>query len=205
MPGRAALLGLMGLQTVFLLIIGLALWSLSGRSTSGFVTFGGDEMLLGLGLAAILVVIGAAGYYGFPRLSDYLVRAQAKTYAFLENPLPLWAIGLVSIGAGVGEEALFRGGVQTLAADYVGMPVAIVIASALFAVVHFAKPLIATIIFVIGAVFGVIYWQTGSLLAVMIAHALYDVFALWYVQKEMHRLGVFAPANHPASQGTGAE
>ena len=70
MPGRAALLGLMGLQTVFFLIIGLALWSLSGRSTSGFVTFGSDEMLLGLGLAAILVVIGAAGYYGFPTLSE---------------------------------------------------------------------------------------------------------------------------------------
>ena len=26
----------------------------------------------------------------------------------------------------------------------------------------------------------------------MLAHALYDVFALWYVQKEMHRLRVFA-------------
>ena len=58
--------------------------------------------------------------------------------------------------------------------------------------VHFAKPLVAAIIFVIGVVFGCVYWITDSLLAVMVGHALYDVFALWYVQKEMHRLDVFS-------------
>ena len=101
---------------------------------------------------------------------------------------------IVSLGAGIGEEALFRGGVQTLAGEYMPAPLAVLVASALFAFVHMAKPPIAAIIFSIGVLFGTIYWQTGSLLMVMIGHALYDVFAIWYLQKEMHRLGVVTPA-----------
>jgi len=174
-------------------VLGLGLWVWSGRSAGTFVTFGGDEFAIGLALAGALILLAALTFYGLPKLSEYLVRAQADNFSFLEKPLPFPAIIWVSLGAGIGEEALFRGGVQTLAGDYIGAPLAIVLAAALFAAVHFAKPLVAAIIFVIGVLFGVVYWQTGSLLAVMIGHALYDVFALWYVQKEMHRLGVFAP------------
>ena len=193
MPGRTTLLAMLTAQALFFAFLGLVLWVFSGRPAESFVTFGPDEFLDGAVLAAALILLAAITFYGLPRLSEYLVRAQVENFAFLvEKPLPLWAIVIVSLGAGIGEEALFRGGVQTLAGDYVGAPLAILFASALFAVVHFAKPLVAAIIFVIGALFGVTYWQTGSLLAVMIGHALYDVFALWYVQKEMHRLGVFA-------------
>ena len=65
----------------------------------------------------------------------------------------------------------------------------ILIASALFAVVHLSKPPIMGIIFAIGLLFGTIYYATGSLVLVMIAHAVYDVFALHYLMKEMRRLG----------------
>ena len=192
MPGRGTLLVLLTAQTLFFAIIGLALWVLSGRPARSFVTFGSDEFVAGGLLAAVLVVLAAATFYGLPKLAEYLVRAQADNFAFLEKPLPFPAVIWVSLGAGIGEEALFRGGVQTLAGDHIAAPLAIAFAAALFAVVHFAKPTVAAIIFAIGAVFGCVYWITGSLLAVMLAHALYDVFALWYVQKEMHRLRVFA-------------
>ncbi|MEL7728480.1 CPBP family intramembrane glutamic endopeptidase [Citromicrobium bathyomarinum] len=188
-----AILALLTAQTAVFVVLGLGLWVWSGRSAGTFVTFGGDEFAIGLALAGALILLAALTFYGLPKLSEYLVRAQADNFSFLEKPLPFPAIIWVSLGAGIGEEALFRGGVQTLAGDYIGAPLAIVLAAALFAAVHFAKPLVAAIIFVIGVLFGVVYWQTGSLLAVMIGHALYDVFALWYVQKEMHRLGVFAP------------
>jgi len=188
-----AILALLTAQTAVFVVLGLGLWVWSGRSAGTFVTFGGDEFAIGLALAGALILLAALTFYGLPKLSEYLVRAQADNFSFLEKPLPIPAIIWVSLGAGIGEEALFRGGVQTLAGDYIGAPLAIVLAAALFAAVHFAKPLVAAIIFVIGVLFGVVYWQTGSLLAVMIGHALYDVFALWYVQKEMHRLGVFAP------------
>ena len=191
MPGRATILLLLTGQTLFFAAIGLGLWVISGRPPQSFVTFGKDQFLNGALLAGVLVLLAAAVYYGLPKVSEYLVRTQAKNFAFLERRLPFPAIVWVSLGAGIGEEALFRGGVQMLAADYVGMPLAIACAAALFAVVHFARPLIAAIIFAIGVVFGCVFWITGSLLTVMLAHALYDVFALWYVQKEMHRLHVF--------------
>ena len=202
MPSRATLLLLLTGQTLFFAAIGLGLWVISGRAALSFVTFGIDQLAHGALLAGVLVAVAAAVYYGLPKVSEYLVRTQAKNFAFLEKPLPFPAIVWVSLGAGIGEEALFRGGVQTLAADYVGMPLAIAIAAALFAVVHFARPLIAAIIFAIGVVFGCVFWITGSLLTVMLAHALYDVFALWYVQKEMHRLRVFADADGARAEET---
>lgn len=200
MPGRATLLALLTAQTVVFVALGGGLWSLSGRPVSGFVSFGLDEVLLGTALAGALVAVAAAVFLGLPKVAEHLVREQAENFAFLEKPLSFPAVVWVSLGAGVGEEALFRGGVQVLASDYVGMPLAIALAAALFALVHFAKPLIAALIFLVGIVFGVVYWLTGSLLAVMIGHALYDVFALWYVQKEMHRLGVFA--SKPGAEAT---
>jgi len=191
LPALPSLLGLLIVQAGAFTIIGLALWALSGRSSASFVSFRPGEIAWGLVLAAVLVIVAFTTFKALPRLSEWLVHAQRDTYAFLlEKPLPLWAIVIVSLGAGIGEEALFRGGVQTLAGEYMPAPLAIVVASALFALVHMAKPPIAAIIFGIGALFGTIYWQTGSLLMVMIGHALYDVFAIWYLQKEMHRLGV---------------
>ena len=199
MPGRATLLALLTGQTLFFTAVGLALWTLSGRPARSFVTFGQDEFLIGALLAGVLVLLASATFYGLPKVSEYLIRAQAENFAFLEKPMPFPAIVWISLGAGIGEEALFRAGVQTLATDYVGAPLAIALGAALFAVVHFAKPAVAAIILVIGVLFGCVYWITGSLLAVMIGHALYDVFALWYVQKEMHRLGVFGQDEKPTS------
>ena len=191
MPGRIALLGLLTAQTTVFVALGVLLWWFSGRPPAEMIGVDQRQILQGLALAIGLVMLAMATFYGLPKLSEHLVRAQADNFTFLENPLPLWAIVWISLGAGIGEEALFRGGVQTLAGDYLGAPLAILIGASLFAIVHFAKPLVAAIIFAIGALFGVVYWATDSLLAVMIGHALYDVFALWYVQKEMHRLGVF--------------
>ena len=146
MPVRSLLLLISGQMAVFF-AVGLGLWLWSGRAADAFVGFGGDEFAIGLGLAGLLILLAAFVFYGLPRLSEYLVRAQADNLAFLvEKPLPIWAIVIVSLGAGIGEEALFRGGVQTLAADYVDAPLAILFASSLFAVVHFAKPLVAAII-----------------------------------------------------------
>lgn len=58
---------------------------------------------------------------------------------------------------------------------------------------HLSKPVIGLILFAIGVVFGAIYWLTGSLLIVIVGHTLYDVFALWYLQRELHRMGFFNP------------
>lgn len=188
---QVTLLALVGLQAAVFTALGLAIWWFTARSISGFISFTSSEWLNGTALGLAMSALAALGFYGLPKVTDHLVRLQGKTYAFLKEPLPIWAIVWISICAGVSEEALFRAGLQTLLTDYVGPVAAIVIASAIFALVHMAKPIVASIIFLIGVLFGVIYWQTGSLLTVMLAHAVYDIFALWYLQKRLHQLDFF--------------
>jgi membrane protease YdiL (CAAX protease family) len=198
------LLTLVTIQAVSFTLIGWAIWFMIGNDISTFVTVDARQIGMGIGLAIVMSLLIGSVFFLSPRLNEYLVRAQAKNFAFLKNGLSMPAIILISICAGVGEEALFRGGIQTLAAEYVSMPLAIIISSLLFTLIHLAKPAIALIIMVIGSLFGVIYWVTGSLLIVMIAHTLYDVFAIWYLQRELKRLGVFdeTPAHTTAPQSS---
>lgn len=190
MPLRNVLTIISG-QAVVFVAIGLAIWSLSGREPADFIGFDRDQLMLGIGIAGTLSALAAAVLIGFPKLSEKLSRDQGKNFDFLEHRLSMPTIIWISICAGFGEEALFRAGLQTLASDFMPVPLAIVITSALFAAIHLAKPLVSALIFLIGALFGWIYWQTGSLLAIAIAHTLYDVFALWYLQHELDRIGFF--------------
>ena len=152
-------------------------------------------------LAGALIALAAVLFRGFPRIGERLVRLQAPGFAFFGRRLSLPMIVLISVGAGVGEEALFRGGLQTLIGDHLGVAAAILLSSAAFAAIHLARPVITALLLVIGAIFGVFYWQTGSLLAAMIGHALYDIWALRYLHREMHRLGLFdAPGPPPGPE-----
>ena len=60
-----------------------------------------------------------------------------------------------------------------------------------------AAALIGAIILVVGVIMGLVYWWTGSLLTVMIGHALYDVWALRRLHLEFIRLG-YAPVTDDA-------
>lgn len=190
------IVALITLQGALFTAIGAGLWYVSGRPLGDFVSFAPRAIVSGLGFGAILVAVAAGLFHGFPRMSGRLVRLQADTYAVLGPRLGWGAIVAISLAAGIGEEALLRGGLQTLLADYLGPVGAIAVASAAFAALHLAKPLITALLLVIGVMFGVVYWQTGSLLTVMIAHALYDIWALRYLHREFVRLGL-VPAAEP--------
>lgn len=185
------LLGVTALQLAIFCGLGLLLWHLSGRDLAAFVTFSLTEVLMGVALAGALIALAAALFRGFPRIGEQLVRLQAPNFAFFGRRLGWPMIAVISVGAGVGEEALFRGGLQTLIGDNLGVVAAILLSSAAFAAIHLAKPLITALLLVIGTIFGVFYWQTGSLIAAMVGHALYDIWALRYLHREMHRLNLF--------------
>lgn len=97
---------------------------------------------------------------------------------------------LLAAAAGIGEEALFRGGLQTFASDHLPAAAAILLSAALFAALHPISVGIVAMVFAIGLLFGIIYEVTGSLLGVMLAHAAYDVWALAIVQRELARRGM---------------
>ncbi len=200
---KRKLLALITAQAMFFAVLGLALWSLSGRPLGDFVTFDRDQTIIGLSLAAGMIATAAGTFLLFPRLTDWLVRAQGENFAFLRRKLSFSAIIWISVCAGVSEEALFRAGLQTLLTDYLGPAAAIAISSLVFALIHLAKPAVAGIIFAIGVLFGVVYFYTGSLLTVILAHALYDVFALAYLQRRLHQIGYFSDhAAAPSDTGT---
>ena len=180
-----------GFQAVLFTSFGVALWVLAERSYQDFVTFAGNEVSNGILLSFAQIASSAIMAKAFPRYAEWVIRAQARTYSFLKDRISFAAIIFISICAGVGEEALFRGGLQTLLDEYAPLPLALVVSAALFAFIHFAQPAISVLLFVIGCLFGWIYWQTGSLLTVMVGHTVYDVYAIWALQKAMHELDVF--------------
>lgn len=183
---------------------GIGLWMFSGRAVADFLSVSVRDIGIGLAFAAALIGVAAVLFHGFPKMSERLVRLQGDSYRFLGANLGWPAVVGISLVAGISEEAALRGGLQTWLGDALGGPAAIVLSSILFAAMHFAQPLILALLFVIGLAFGVVYWQTGSLLAVMIAHVLYDIWALRYLNREMQRLGLFddpAPLANPVGDG----
>lgn len=80
--------------------------------------------------------------------------------------------------AGISEEILFRGTIQAALAVRLGDGWALLAASALFGLVHYASRAYAVVAAVMGLYLGALFLLQGNLLAPVITHALYDFVAL---------------------------
>jgi len=104
-----------------------------------------------------------------------------------ENLVPLFAgcshfhFALISMLAGIGEEALFRGIIQTTLADRLNQWVALAVASALFGLGHLITPTYAVLAGLLGLYLGGLSMVFDNLLLVIVVHALYDFVALTYL------------------------
>ena len=87
---------------------------------------------------------------------------------------------VISLIAGVSEEAFFRGAIQGSLADRIGVIPALVLASAAFGACHLLTWTYAIIAALIGLYLGLLWIWTGSLLTPMVTHAVYDFVALVY-------------------------
>jgi hypothetical protein len=85
--------------------------------------------------------------------------------------------------AGISEEVLFRGVIQVGLAQVLPEVWALVAASVLFGLVHFATRAYAVLAGVMGVYLGSLFLVQGSLLAPIITHGLYDFVALLYVAR----------------------
>ena len=96
-------------------------------------------------------------------------------------------LAILAALAGLGEEMLFRGVVQTMAAAEIGGPYGVAIGLAvsafLFGMFHCITPTYAILAGLIGLYLGGLWLLCGNLLAPVVAHGLYDFFALLYLVK----------------------
>ena len=124
------------------------------------------------------------GLYGASRVTWPMVEPVRRD---LDLVMPLFRnctvfdLLLISLIAGVGEEALFRGVLQPLAAGWVGAIPALLAVSVLFGVAHYLSHSYAIYATGMGLYLGAIQLWTGNLFVAAAVHALYDFVALVYL------------------------
>jgi membrane protease YdiL (CAAX protease family) len=141
---------------------------------------------LGRGLlGALVMLILFFGLYHAPQNEFRRLRGQVE---WLVNELfPAGNVGqfaLVSALAGVGEELLFRGVIQTAIAGWTTPVAGLAITSLLFGLAHSLSRLYFLLATMIGFFLGWIAMQTNDLLGPIVAHGAYDFVALIYLARK---------------------
>jgi membrane protease YdiL (CAAX protease family) len=95
--------------------------------------------------------------------------------------LKLWQFAVVSALAGVGEELLFRGVLQQVLANWVGVVGAVVVTSLIFGLAHLITPLYGVLAALVSVYLGWLFVQYENLAVPMVTHAMYDFVALVYL------------------------
>ncbi len=116
-----------------------------------------------------------------------------------ENVIPLFSgsspfqLILLSLLAGVGEEALFRGVLQGWLGSLMNHWVALGITSLVFGLGHFITPTYAILAGLLGFYLGGLSIACDNLLVAMVTHALYDYVALIYLLRKHPTSGMVIP------------
>jgi uncharacterized protein len=139
-----------------------------------------DAAAVGLGIAATLPPLGVLHWclrteWGPVRRLVLLVEEHLRPYLAGASA---GGIVLLSLMAGIAEEALFRGVIQTGLTERLPAWGAVSIGAILFGVVHWLTLSYAVLAGLIGAYLGILFLVTDNLLVPIITHALYDVIAL---------------------------
>lgn len=135
---------------------------------------------VGWGLVATLPMLAALFVLTYVRWEPIArIREIVRVFARQLLAGASWIeIALLCALAGIGEELLFRGVIQTLIAGRTSELVGIVIGGVLFGAVHFLTTTYFVLAVVVGCYLGWLYAATDSLAAPIIAHAVYDFVAL---------------------------
>jgi membrane protease YdiL (CAAX protease family) len=87
-------------------------------------------------------------------------------------------LAIISLAAGTGEEALFRGIIQTSLANHMNATAAICLTSILFGLAHAISVEYFILATLVGIYLGSLWHASGNLLAPMTTHGLYDFVML---------------------------
>jgi membrane protease YdiL (CAAX protease family) len=169
-----------------LAVVGAGIAWLGGVRPASWLPASGDALAaIGWGLAAtvpmalVLVFLLVSPWRPLVRLRRIVNRFVRMIF----YSAPWWQMAAVSIAAGVGEEVLFRGAIQPVAASFTTPVIGLVIASLLFGLVHAASWSYFLLATGVGFYLGALAMWRGEIVSATIAHALYDYIALTAVSK----------------------
>lgn len=184
--GGAALVREYQQTLIWLLGLGLAamaLWHVAGRdwAAMGFAASGGSGLATGIAVGAF---IGLALRPILVARSAKAAAALRRSFGPLEPILPrdgrqlFWGL-LVSVFAGLFEEIAYRGYLMAYFGGWLGPWGALAASSLLFGLAHLYQgkwgvPATA----LLGALFGWVYIETGSLLLPILLHAALDISSM---------------------------
>jgi membrane protease YdiL (CAAX protease family) len=151
---------------------------------------------IGLGIVGTVPLLLALGLLDFfPIAPLERVRQVAEDAIGQMFPQPrIWQLALVALAAGLGEELMFRGLLQAGLARWLTIPggvwLALAAASLVFGAFHWLNTTYAILAALAGVYFGWLLIATGSLWPPIVAHALYDFAALWYLVRSNKMIGL---------------
>lgn len=180
-PARNAVVLLAVVVEGGLLFLAWLLGWLLDRQPFGLIVWSFRDTLLAVGLTLPLVLL-ALILLRWP-LGPF-ARIRRFTHEVLVPLLvPCTRIDLVGIAtlAGLGEEMMFRGLLQVVFSGWLGRVWGLVLASALFGLLHAVTLTYALFAGLMGLYLGWLWMWTGNLLVPILVHALYDLALLWYL------------------------
>ncbi len=140
-------------------------------------------------LMATAAVAPLAGWFAWASRSKWrpLARLRRQVQRIVAASLAgarHWELALAAAAAGVGEEVLFRGALQPLAAAWWGAPAALLAVSLLFGAAHAASRAYFVAATLMGAYLGWLALASGGLAVPILVHFLYDWYALeWFYRR----------------------
>ncbi len=183
-PGR--LLALAGAFELSLGVLAFILGAIIGVFPAERLRFQGAA--IGAGVAATVPLLLL--FFLFLRLEiPPIVRIRRLLFRLLapvaSELTPLAAL-LLGFAAGVGEELLFRGFLQDGLVQLFGLTPGILLGAAIFGLLHSVTPFYAIYAAILGGFLGLLYHLSGSLLAPIISHSLYDAIGLILLRKRLN-------------------
>ena len=158
-----------------------------GIPAFGDLRFTGPAVLLGVAASLpLLAAVALALRSRWPplaRLRETVHRVVGELFA----DFSLVDLAIVSALAGIGEEALFRGFLQTALAGRLGTWTAVAVAGVLFGLAHFVSLTYAVYAALVGVYLGALMVLSDNLLVPVLVHALFDFVALAYLVHSVQR------------------
>lgn len=182
--GRRLLL-LAGAFELSLGIVALFLGALVGIPAAERLGLDGGAILAGLAatipLLLLFLLFLKVEFPAVVRVRRLLYRILSPVAAEL-TPLASLFLGFA---AGVGEELLFRGLLQDGLVALLGTTPGILMGAVIFGLLHAVTPFYALYAALLGGFLGFLYHLSGSLIAPIIAHSLYDAFGLMLLRRRL--------------------